>query len=86
MSLTEADGYESVSIGAWIDPGLTTKVLHHALETKSKQDHLRDQVERPSNEFVKKLGFVLERHNESVRELIWVRAYSLKAVGKSDTY
>lgn len=78
----EVDGYELVRIDAWVNPDLTVEIIHRALESKCRTGNLGSQVEYPEAGFTRKIGFVLARHDAGVREVIWVRAYNLKSLGR----
>ncbi|MHB8656107.1 MAG: hypothetical protein ACYDA9_19795, partial [Terriglobia bacterium] len=82
ISLQEIDGYERITLGAWVNPGLTLDVLHRGLDVRCKEADLASWTEHPDKEFRKQIFFVLQRHEEGAREGIWVRAYSLKALGR----
>jgi hypothetical protein len=80
VSLTPQPGYEHTTIGARVNPGLTVEVLYRALETRCKSEDLVADIEPAEKDFFRKIGFVLKRHEQGVRELVWAVAYDLKVL------
>lgn len=82
VALQQADGFEEVTINAWTCPPLTVEVIHKALIAKIDSNSLSTSVEHPAKEFRREIAFVLKRHSEYVREVMWLRAYDMKSVGR----
>ena len=78
VSLTRLEGYEDVTINAWVDVGLTADILHQALVRRCQQARISSDVEIPSEGFLHKIAFTLATHGR-VREVMWLRAYGLKS-------
>jgi len=81
VSLAPQDGYEKAVIGAWVNSGLTTEVLHQALLERCKKEDLSEKTELPEKQFVRQIAFILHRHGD-VREVMWLRSYALRALGR----
>ncbi len=81
ISLSPLDEYEKVTVGAWVDVGLTADVLHNALVRRCQTEPLVSSVEIPSDDFYHKIAFTLATHGV-VREVMWLRAYGLKSTGQ----
>lgn len=81
VSLTPADEHDEVTLGAWVEVGLTAEVLHQALVKQCQDGTLAPNVEIPSDDFFRKIAFTLATHG-IVREVMWMRAYGLKSTGQ----
>jgi hypothetical protein len=81
ISLTPTASFETVQIGAWANPWLTMWALRQSLEEKCASV-LPAETEQPDREFAREIAFVLKRHESGVREVIWLRPYELKALGR----
>jgi hypothetical protein len=81
VALQQREGFESVQISAWIDQGLTDEVLYSALVARASSAALQTQTELSDRQFVREVAFVLARH-EDAREVMRLRAYALRAVGR----
>ncbi len=82
VSLGPSEGFEELEIGAWTNPWITLWVLRRALEEACKSTVLADQTELQEGGFTREVAFVLRRHEAGIREVVWVRPYELKAIGK----
>jgi len=82
VSLTPQPGYERVRIHARLNRALTVDVIYNALKTKCHATELAPDIEFPEKDFFKKIGFVLKRHEQDVREVIWAMAYDLKGLNR----
>jgi hypothetical protein len=82
VSLQPVPESEAVTVGAWVDPGLTVHVLREALLEKCRSSELAGSVEIPDKQFIRKVAFVLRRHAHGVREVVWVGPYELKSQGR----
>lgn len=78
----ETDGFERCMISAWLNPQLTLDVVHRALLRRVESADLQHQVEVPEKAWKREVAFVLKRHEQGMRELMWVRPYDLKSVGR----
>ncbi len=81
VSLNPVEGHEEVTLGAWVEVGLTADVLHQALVKQCQDGTLATDVEIPSDNFFRKIAFTLARHG-TVREVMWLRSYGLKSTGQ----
>lgn len=81
VSLEPQADFERAAISAWVNPGLTVEVIHKALVARSKLADLASSVEIPSKSFTRKVAFILRRHGD-VREVMWLRAYDLRVLGR----
>ena len=82
ISLLPKDGFGEVVLSAWVCPPLTVEVIHTALVAKIRGDSLQNDVEFPTKEFKREVAFVLKKHPEHVREVMWFRAHEMKAIGR----
>jgi hypothetical protein len=74
VSLQPHDGLEQTAIRAWVNPGLTTAVLHQALIIAAQ--NANSETELPEQMLKREVAFVLRRHGDA-REVMWLRAYGL---------
>jgi hypothetical protein len=81
VSFEPSIGFEQTRVGAWTNSGLTLNVLHRALECRANQDDLRPSTETEADAFTREVAFILRRHGDA-REVMWLRAYGLKVVGR----
>lgn len=81
VSLTPAQSHEKVQVGAWANPWLTMWVLRRSLEEKCLSDQVTE-IEHSKDEFSREIAFVLKTHEAGVREVVCVRPYELKALGR----
>jgi hypothetical protein len=79
--LEPKDGFEKVTIDAWIDQGLTDDVLHKALVARTRQPDLSPNTELSDRSFSREVAFILAHHDD-VREVMWLRAYALRILGR----
>jgi hypothetical protein len=82
VSLVARDDFEEIAVGAWTNPWITLWVLRHALEQVCKSAPLASETELPEDDFAREVAFVLRRHEAGIRDVVWVRPYELKAIGK----
>ena len=81
VSLTPSQSHEEVRVGAWANPWLTMWVLRRSLEEKCLSDRVTE-TEHSDDEFAREIAFVMKTHEAGVREVVWVRPYELKALGR----
>lgn len=81
-SLQPKDGFDEVTLGAWVCPPLTVEVIHAALIEKIGEGPLRNDIELPTRKFKREVAFVLKKHSDHVREVMWFRAHGMKAIGR----
>lgn len=79
VSFEPVDGYQQVSVGAWVDPSLTVRALHKAMSQLAAAA-LGDAVEPPENDFTRFVGIRLAKH-PGANELMQLRAHALKRIG-----
>jgi Piwi domain len=82
VALSAVEGYERVTASAWIDAGLTLDVLHGALLARCQSDDFPGETEYKDGQFTKRIAFVLRRYEDGVRDVVWVRAYALRVIGR----
>ncbi len=81
VSLEPIDGYEKVSIRAWVNPQITVNILHTALARKVQTPQFQGKAEVSGKSFIREVGFILQTHEEDVEEVMWLRAFDLKSIG-----
>jgi hypothetical protein len=80
ISLTKTDGYEEISIRAWVNPQLTIHVLYEALVTRAQADDLVENCKLPDSQFLREVGLILKRHGDA-HEMMSLRPFELRASG-----
>ncbi len=82
VSFEEAPGFEAVTLASWIDGSLTQQVIYEALKACLVQQDLTGLTETPAEGFKREVLFHLHEHEEGVREVIKLRPYWLRSIGR----
>lgn len=73
-------GFDQVDLGPWTNANITLEVLFQALLDRTKPDAIRPEVEMPDKAWKREIAFVLKRHENGLREVMWLRPYALKSI------
>lgn len=82
ISFEPKDGFQAVVLGAWINPQLTIDTIHRALLTRVQKQDLHDRVAVPEKAWKREVAFLLQEHEEGIREVMWCRPFDLKSIGR----
>ena len=82
VSFVPVDGFDLVSVNAWINSQLTVDVLHAALLQNIQAKDIASKVEIPDSVFTREVAFILSTYEEGIREVMRLRAFALKSIGR----
>jgi hypothetical protein len=76
------EGFEQTSVHAWSNPPLTADVIFEAIRARISKADLNERTELPAKLWKKEVAFQLATHEQGIRELMWVRPFAVRSVGR----